>query len=158
MISVALLTLVLQAASPSTANSPATDQAGVLATIDAVFAALEAGDGAALLDHVYAEGRLTAVGVRRDGSVGARRESFAEYSARLKLGQGFTERITDPVIAVDADIATVWAPFTVTRGGKLANCGVDHFDLVREGGVWKVMNLTFSSRTSNCLPASGQGG
>jgi hypothetical protein len=30
------------------------------------------------------------------------------------------------------------------------NCGFDHFDLVREAGAWKVMNLTFSSRLTGC--------
>jgi hypothetical protein len=27
---------------------------------------------------------------------------------------------------------------------------VDHFDLVRENGAWKIMNLTFSSRMMGC--------
>jgi hypothetical protein len=33
---------------------------------------------------------------------------------------------------------------------KVYNCGIDHFDLVRENGTWKVMNLTFSSRITGC--------
>jgi hypothetical protein len=32
----------------------------------------------------------------------------------------------------------------------VSNCGFDHFDLVREEGAWKVINLTFSSRTAGC--------
>jgi hypothetical protein len=44
----------------------------------------------------------------------------------------------------------VWAPFVVRIDGKVANCGFDHFDLVRENGTWKIMNLTFSSRTTDC--------
>jgi len=35
----------------------------------------------------------------------------------------------------------------------VSNCGFDHFDLVRENSVWKVMNLTFSSRTGGCPAA-----
>jgi len=27
---------------------------------------------------------------------------------------------------------------------------VDHFDLVRENGAWKVQNVTWSSRTTGC--------
>ena len=41
-------------------------------------------------------------------------------------------------------------PFVVRVNGKVSNCGVDHFDLVRENGTWKVMNLTFSSRLTGC--------
>ena len=65
-------------------------------------------------------------------------------------GSGFIERITNPVVEQDGDVALVWAPFTITMGGKLVSCGYDHFDLVRENGAWKVMNLTFSSRTEGC--------
>jgi len=66
------------------------------------------------------------------------------------MGNPFKESITDPAIEVDGDAALVWAPFVVRVGGKVGNCGFDHFDLVRENGVWKVMNLTFSSRVSGC--------
>ena len=34
-------------------------------------------------------------------------------------------------------LAMVWAPFVVRIGGKVTNCGIDHFDLVRENGTWK---------------------
>jgi hypothetical protein len=51
---------------------------------------------------------------------------------------------------VDGDAAMVWAPFVVRVGGKVSNCGVDHFDLIRDNGSWKVMNLTYSSRIDGC--------
>ena len=78
-----------------------------------------------------------------------RRRSFAEYAGHMTVGKGFVERITQPTIAIDADIAMVWAPFTIFANGKVTSCGFDHFDLIREGGVWKVANLTFSTST-NC--------
>lgn len=122
----------------------------VLATIDAVFATLEAGDGPALLKLVYPDGRVTGRGAFRDSESGLRSRSFTEYAARMAPGSGFVERITNPVIEQDGDVAMVWAPFTVAIAGKVVSCGYDHFDLVRESGQWKVMNLTFSSRTEGC--------
>jgi hypothetical protein len=62
----------------------------------------------------------------------------------------FQETISDPAIEVDGDAAMIWAPFVVRVGGKVYNCGIDHFDLVRENGAWKTMNLTFSSRITGC--------
>ena len=53
--------------------------------------------------------------------------------------------ISDPAVEVDGDVAMVWAPFVVRVGGKVRNCGVDHFDLVRDKAL-EGMNLTFSSR------------
>ena len=72
------------------------------------------------------------------------------FAERITRQQAFQERIANPIVRVDDGIALVWAPFVVRVGGKLSNCGIDHFDLVRENGVWRVMNLTFSSRTTGC--------
>ena len=128
---------------------PAAEEQAVLAPIDALFAALEAGDSAAVLRVVYPDGRVTAVGTLRSGT-GLRQESWTQFAARLKPGEGFSESISDPAIEIDGDIAMVWAPFVVRVDGKVSNCGVDHFDLVRENGAWKIMNLTFSSRLTRC--------
>lgn len=127
-------------------------EAAVIASIDRVFAALEAGDAAALLKNVYPDGRVTAVGTRADGTRMMRSQSFGEYAERVKPDKPFRERITDPAIDIDEDIAMVWAPFTVVVDGKVSNCGTDHFDLIRENGAWKVMNITFSTRTTDCPP------
>lgn len=128
---------------------PAADEQAVLAPINALFAAFEAGDGAAALRVLYPGGRVTAVGTLRSGN-GLRQESWTQFATRLKPGEGFSESISDPAIEIDGDIAMVWAPFVVRVDGKVSNCGVDHFDLVRANGAWKVMNISFSSRTTGC--------
>jgi hypothetical protein len=136
---------------PANALAYADDEsAAVMAPIDAMFAAFEKGDGAAVLANAYPDGRVAAVGTLPGGAAGVRKFSFAEFAAHLKPEGAFQERITDPAIEVDGDIAMVWAPFTVRVGGRLESCGFDHFDLVRENGAWKVMNITFSSRTTGC--------
>ena len=128
---------------------PTGEQRAVLVPINQLFAAFAAGDSAAVLRLVYPDGRVTAVGPLRSGS-GLREQSWTEFAARLKAGEGFQESISDPAIEVDGDIAMVWAPFVVRIGGKVSNCGIDHFDLVRQNAAWKVMNITFSSRTTGC--------
>ena len=129
---------------------PIAEERAVLAPIDEAFRALEAQDAAALLRLVHPQGRVTAVGTLASGASGIRSESWTEYAARMKPGNGFIERITDPAIEIDGDIALVWAPFTIERSGKIVACGTDHFDLVRQAGAWKIMNISFSSRTTGC--------
>jgi hypothetical protein len=148
----ALLTLLAAAQElpPATALPPPDDNsAAVLAPINAAFAAFAAGDGTALLRSVYPEGRVTATGMRASSS-GLRQQSWTEFAQRLQPGSGFEERISDPAIEIDGDVAMVWAPYVVRVGGKVSNCGYDHFDLIRDNGTWKIMNLTFSSRTTDC--------
>jgi hypothetical protein len=129
---------------------PSADAHAVLAPVNALFAAFEAGDAAAMLRHVYPDGRVTASGKRGDGAPNLRQQSWTQFAGRIRPDSAFQERIADPAIDIDDDIAMIWAPFVVRVGGKVSNCGIDHFDLVRENGAWKVMNLTFSSRTTGC--------
>jgi hypothetical protein len=145
------VTAMLVGAAPLAAEPAGNaDRAAILAPINALFAAFEAGDSAAMLRHVYPDGRVTASGTRGDGASNVRQLSWTQFAGRVTPAGAFQERISDPTIAVDGEIAMVWAPFVVRVGGRIANCGYDHFDLVRENGVWKVMNLTFSSRTTGC--------
>ena len=140
-----LLALSLQATAPSAA-----DKAAILAPVEAALAALETQDAPALLRHVYPDGRVTAVGRLPSGATGLRQSSWTEYAARMKPGNGFKERITNPNIEIDGDVGLVWAAFTIERGGKIVSCGYDHFDMVRQAGAWKIMNITFSTRTTGC--------
>ena len=153
-----ILSLLLALAAPTSSNKlppaqalppPAAEEQAVLAPINALFAAFSAGDSAGVLRVVYPDGRVTAVGTLRSGN-GLRQQSWTEFAGRLKPGEGFQESISDPAIEIDGDIAMVWAPFVVRVDGKVGNCGIDHFDLVRESGAWKVMNISFSSRLTGC--------
>ena len=128
---------------------PSFETANVLAPIQQLFAAFQAGDSAAMLRLVYPEGRVTATGVRASSS-GLRQESWAQFAQRVTPGSTFQESISDHAVEIDGDVAMIWAPFVVRSNGAVTNCGFDHFDLVRDQGVWKVMNLTFSSRVTGC--------
>jgi len=151
-VTLSLLLAGILVGAPSRAAEPAgnADRAAVLAPINALFAAFETGDAVAMLRLVYPDGRVTASGMRGDGASNLRQMSWTQFAERVTPERTFQERISDPTIAVDGDVAMVWAPFVVRVGGRVANCGYDHFDLVRENGAWKVMNLTFSSHTGGC--------
>ena len=127
---------------------PGTEETAVLVPINAVFAAFAAGDAKALLEQVYRDGRVSAPGKGEGG--GVRQQSWLEFAERIKPGGEFQESISDPAVEIDGDIAMVWARFVVRSQGKVANCGFDHFDLIRENGKWRIMNLTFSSNLASC--------
>ncbi|MBA3897708.1 MAG: nuclear transport factor 2 family protein [Sphingomonadaceae bacterium] len=149
-----LLALAIQSAPnrlPKAGAAPTSSIAeqAVLAPINQLLAAFQVGDAAGILRLVYPEGRVTANGTL-PGRSGLRQESWAQFAARTKPGDGWLETTSDPAIEIDGDVAMVWAKYVVQVGGKVSNCGFDHFDLVGENGRWKVMNLTFSSRTAGC--------
>jgi len=152
MISILLL-IAAQSAStrlpPARALPPPTgDEQAVLNSANALLSAFNTGNPVEVLRWVYPDGRVTGTGTLPSRS-GVRSESWAQFTQRLG-NSAFQETISDPAVEVDGDAAMVWAPFVVRIGGKVSNCGFDHFDLVRENGIWKTMNLTFSSRITRC--------
>jgi len=127
---------------------PTSEEQVVLNSANALLAAFTTGNAAEIMRWVYPDGRVTGTGKFPNRS-GLRSESWTQFTQRAS-GSGFQETISDPAVEIDGDAAMVWAPFVVRIGGKVYNCGIDHFDLVRENGSWKVMNLTFSSRIAGC--------
>lgn len=153
MIVPILLTLAAQTASsklpPAQALPPPTsEEQAVLGSANALLAAFSTGKPAEILRWVYPDGRVTGTGTLPNRS-GLHQESWTQFTERA-AGSGFQETISDPAVEVDGDAAMVWAPFVVRVDGKVYNCGTDHFDLVRENGAWRTMNLTFSSRVTGC--------
>jgi hypothetical protein len=130
---------------------PGQEEAAVLAPIRAMFAGLAARDGQAILAQVRSEGHVAVAVERPDGSSGLRHMNWADFAGGIKPGpERYEERITNPAVEIDGNIAMVWAPFAFLVDGKVRHCGVNHFDLVRENAQWKVLNVTWSQRTTGC--------
>ena len=144
--------LLLAAAAPAAASP--SDAAAVMAPLKAWFAGIDATDATAIRNQIRIDGGggATVAASRPDGSKLVRHISWEDYLAKIKPGEHhYHEQFSgNPMIQIDGDIAMVWGEFTLSVDGKPATCGVDHFDLVREAGAWKVQNVTWSQRTTGC--------
>ncbi|URW76709.1 nuclear transport factor 2 family protein [Sphingomonas donggukensis] len=130
---------------------PDADSAAVLAPINRMFAALTARDAAQIAAQTRADGRATAVVTRADGTKVVRTLSWAEFAAGVPKGtERLEERLINPSVDIDGDIAVVWSPYVFTIDGKSSHCGTDHFDMVRDAGGWRVLNITWTQRTTDC--------
>ena len=132
---------------------PDAETAAVLAPINAMFAGLTARDGAAVMAQVRPEGSATVALERADGTRSVRTLRWPEFVAGIEPGsQRIEERMSNPAVEIDGDIAMVWGPYQFLAGGRVQHCGVDHFSLVRDAGRWKVLSVTWSQRTQGCAP------
>ncbi len=61
------------------------------------------------------------------------------------------ERIRFEAIHIDADLASVWTPYTFYYNGKISHCGVNSFQLVRLNGSWKIQYIIDTRRKDGCL-------
>jgi hypothetical protein len=72
-------------------------------------------------------------------------EAFADRVGRPGSSQ-IEERIHDPLVRIDNDLAVVWAPFDFFVNGKLDHCGTDLFNLVRQEGKWLIAAIADTGR------------
>lgn len=125
------------------------DQREVLAVVDRLFAALAVRDKVALLAEVVPEGRATASVTAPARRV--RSQSWTEFAERIGGGrERLTERLIDPHVHVEGDIAMIWSRYEFEIDGRFSHCGIDHFDLVRMDGKWRVLNLTWTQQPTGC--------
>jgi len=69
-------------------------------------------------------------------------------------GRKLEERIHDPLIRIDEDLAVIWAPYEFMVDGKVDHCGVDLVEAVRRDGRWLISGLADTSRKACGAPAA----
>lgn len=152
LLPVALATLALLAPGRAAiAQDAATDRAAILATVQKVFDAMRTRDTALLSQAFDSTARLVGVSSRGTPSLTLTAPSqFGASIARAPAGDVWNERIFEPEVRIDGNVAQVWAYFTFHRNTTFSHCGVDAFMLVRVGTTWKITQLADSRRTQGC--------
>jgi hypothetical protein len=131
------------------AHASGSDEQAVLAPIQAMFAGMSARDAAAIKKPTLPGGTMV---LMRDGK--PMQITFEDFAARVSKPGGtakIEERIHDPLVKIDNDLAVVWAPFNFYVDGKVNHCGTDLFNLVRQNGEWFIASVADTSR--NDCPA-----
>jgi len=122
------------------------EEDAVLAPIHAMFDGMSRRDPAAIKAATLSGG--TMVLMRNGKPTQMTFEAFADIVAKPGKSQ-IEERIHDPVIRIDNDLAVVWAPFEFLADGKVDHCGTDLFNMVRVEGKWIIASVA-DTGTKNC--------
>lgn len=125
------------------AHASDADEQAVLAPIHAMFAGMSARDAAAIRKPTIPGGVMV---LMRDGK--PVQMTFEDFATRVgKPGkEKIEERIHDPLVKIDNDLAVVWAPFDFYVDGKVSHCGTDLFNMVRQNGEWLIASVADTSR------------
>ncbi len=134
-----LLNTSLYAATP--------EEQAVLASVQAMFDGMAKRDAAAIKEPTLPGGTMV---LMRDGKPTQMTfEAFADRVGKPGTTQ-IEERIHDPLVRIDNDLAMVWAPFEFLVDGKVDHCGTDLFNLVRKDGKWLIASVADTGR-KDCL-------
>jgi hypothetical protein len=147
------LIISLQAATAQAPNRSALDrkipsvdsaeQEAVLLPVTQLFDGMEKRDAATIKKPLLSGGTMV---LMRDGKPS--QMTFEHFADRVgKPGTThIQERIHDPLVRIDHDLAVVWAPFEFLVDGKVDHCGTDLFNLVRTDGKWVIASVADTGR------------
>jgi Putative lumazine-binding len=139
--------LVCMAAATTSLHAASPDEDAVLAPINAMFAGMSARDAAAM--KLPAIPGATMVLMRDGKPTTMTIEAFADRVGKPdpnSKSAKIEERIHDPLIRIDNDLAVVWAPFDFFADGKVDHCGTDLFNLIRTDGKWLIASIADTGR------------
>jgi hypothetical protein len=138
-----LLINSLHATSPLSAEPSAKEAQAVLEPVKAMFDGMAKRDAAAIKKPLLPGGGMV---LMRDGKpTQLTFDAFADLVGKPGKAQ-IEERIHDPLVRIDNDLAVVWAPFEFLVDGKVDHCGTDLFNLVRAEGKWLIASVADTGR------------
>jgi hypothetical protein len=129
--------------SPALIFAATPEEEAVLAPVQAMFDGMAKRDAAAIKAPTLPGGMMV---LMRDGV--PTQMSFDDFATRVgKPGKTqIAERIHDPLVRIDNDLAVVWAPFEFLVDGKVDHCGTDLFNMVRKDGKWMIASVADTGR------------
>jgi len=146
-----MLALVIAVALTAQAAAPAADpeDKAVMAVTQAFLDGMAAADPEALKPLVLPNAQFMGLRTLADGKVKVARVSF-EDSFGKHMDAGVKEWIWSPVIIRRGPLATVTAPYEVSKDGKTLHCGVDVFTLAKADGAWKIASISWTAEPDAC--------
>jgi hypothetical protein len=131
----------------SSLEARTTEQQAVLAPVMGLFDGMAKRDPEAIKKTLLTGGAM--VLMRNGKPVQMTFEAFVDRVATPGTTH-IEERIHNPLVRIDHDLAVVWAPFEFLEDGKVDHCGTDLFNLVLVDGKWLIANVADTGRKT-CL-------
>lgn len=127
----------------SSLHAATPEEQAVLAPVIAMFDGMAKRDATAIKKPLLPGGTMV---LMRDGKPNQMTfEAFADRVGRPGTTK-IEERIHDPLVRIDNDLAVVWAPFEFLVDGKVDHCGTDLFNLVHTDGKWLIASIADTGR------------
>ena len=127
----------------------------MIAAAQRLFDAMAASDSTALRALLHPEAKLLAI---LPGGQVRIQEDVAEAWVRdvARSEETLRERMWDPRVEVQGDIAMLWAPYDFHLGDAFSHCGIDAFQFVRDGTDWRLLVVSFTVQREGCATAPSE--
>lgn len=156
-VTMAFMVLVALAKPPAPAAAQESEEAAVMAVVEAMFDAMRAGDSAAMRSVLHPTATGASVSVREGVPTLTREESLDGFIQAVGTPheEVWDERIWGAEVRVDGNLATAWMEYAFYLGDDLSHCGVDAFQLFKGEDGWKVFHIADTRRREGCDTPEG---
>jgi hypothetical protein len=147
----AAFALVLLAPLPARAQGAAQDRRAVLAVVEQLFDGMRAGDSAAVRATFHPQALLGTARMR-NGVAAFELDTVDAFVRAVGTphSEVWDERVRKTRVELDGPLASVWAEYSFYAGRKFSHCGIDAFQLARDGEAWRIVALIDTRRREGC--------
>ena len=123
----------------------------IKAVVNNLFVAMKNSDGEGI-KTCFAKGAILQTIVNKDSKSVVENDSVETFARVVQsMAKGLAdERVVFDAVHIDGPLAAVWAPYEFYYKNRFSHCGVDHFVLIREEGIWKIQYLVDTRRKLGC--------
>ena len=147
------LLLLLAVATPGThAQKAPSDTEAVKQTVTAFFDGMRRGDSTAVRRTLAPAAVFHALGGKPGQPLKLEIESINGFLKAVGTPHPeiWDERVKFERVLIDANLASVWAPYEFYLGSKFSHCGYDSFQLVKLADGWKIAHVIDTRRKEKC--------
>ncbi|WP_345003901.1 nuclear transport factor 2 family protein [Snuella lapsa] len=137
----------------STLYGQENEKNSVKATVDTFFEAFHKGDTVLLKSVMADKIRLQTAYRDKEGKdvlVTDEPQKLIDAIANRPADQKWDERLLEYNIQVDGNMANAWTPYEFWFNDKFSHCGVNSFQLFKDGEHWKIIYLMDTRRRNGC--------
>lgn len=129
-----------------------TEEIAIRNTIDQFFEGMKKADSSIVKAVVATEARLETIARNKEGKIFVEVNGIEAFVKAISRPHPeiYDERLNNVEIKIDAELATVWAPYQFYIGQKFSHCGVNTFTLVKIKNNWKIWYIIDTRRKENC--------
>jgi hypothetical protein len=141
--------VVALAAAPAAAQTTATTtpEQDVMAVVTLMFEGFAKKDTTMIRGTLADDVKLVSAFNNREGKPMVRAETMDKFLAGIASAPGsLDERLFDPEVRIDGNLATVWVKYEFWYDGKYSHCGFDSFQLARGEAGWKIFSIADTRR------------
>ena len=137
---------------PALAQKASPETEAVKQTITSFFDGMRRGDST-LVRRTLAPGAVFhGLGGKPSQPVALQTESISGFLKAVGTPhpEVWDERVQFERVLIDANLASVWAPYEFYLGSKFSHCGYDSFQLVKLADGWKIAHIIDTRRKEKC--------